>query len=251
MLALEGVEPFGYEVATRPISSGSSGCDMARTDLEPAQPVRRRRGGRGAGCPRLGRTLLRAVRRARRRPRPRARRLLGFFDECIASYEGTVILRDPMRALPRLFQRDAAATLSSDEQLLLARLADRDGVFGLMLHPLTIDPVEPDRSPVSSTTLDHAASGDRARSASVSAADLDEAGCTSWTARTSAAGYGLMPPLGSHEGNDDRRALRGREQYPALVRRPGRGGAAGEGEQLDGLLAAKPASLPAGVAPCG
>ena len=114
----------------------------------------------------------------------------------------------------------------SDEQL--RALADRNGVFGLMLHPLTIDPVEPTIARVVDH-LDHAAS-----------VIGPERICLGgdWTKRlhelmpAPAPPDGLMPP-GLTEGTTIA-GLSGPEEYPALVAALRTRG--WEGEQLDGLL---------------
>ena len=115
-----------------------------RTDLEPAQPVRRRRRGRGRALAARP-NAAGALRRARRRSSTSRTRRPRVFDECIASYEGRIcVTHAGCRAV-----NETPRNLS-DEQL--RALADRDGVFGLMLHPLTIDPVEPTIAPCRSTT---------------------------------------------------------------------------------------------------
>ena len=152
MLALEGVEPFGYEVATADLF-WELGLRIAGLTWNRRNPFADGAADEG-GLSRLGRRLLERFAE------------LGIvldlahasaraFDECIASYEGRIcVTHAGCRAVTETPRN------LSDEQL--RALADRDGVFGLMLHPLTIDPVEPTIARVVDH-LDYAASSSRRR----------------------------------------------------------------------------------------
>lgn len=130
MLALEGVEPFGYEVATADLF-WELGLRMAGLTWNRRNPFADGAADDG-GLSRLGRTLL--VRFAElgmildlSHASPR------LFDECLETYAGRVCVTHAgchaVNPTPRNL---------TDEQL--RALADRDGIFGLMLHPIAIDP---------------------------------------------------------------------------------------------------------------
>ena len=218
MLALEGVEPFGYEVATADLF-WELGLRMAGLTWNRRNPFADGAADEG-GLSRLGRTLLARFAElgvildlAHASPR--------VFEECLASYGGRIcVTHAGCRAV-----NETPRNLS-DEQL--RALADHDGVFGLMLHPLTIDPVEPTIARVVDH-LDHAA-----------AVIGPERICLGgdWTRRlhelmpAPPPPDGLMPP-GLAAGTTIA-GLSGPEEYPALVAALRAGG--WEGEQLDGLL---------------
>ena len=218
VLALEGVEPFGYEIATADLF-WELGLRMAGLTWNRRNPFADGAADEG-GLSRLGRTLLERFAELGV-VLDLAHASARVFDECIASYEGRIcVTHAGCRAV-----NETPRNLS-DEQL--RALADRDGVFGLMLHPLTIDPVEPTIARVVDH-LDHAA-----------AVIGPERICLGgdWTKRlhelmpAPAPTDGLMPP-GLTEGTTIA-GLSGPEEYPALVTSlQSRGW---EGDQLDGLL---------------
>jgi len=218
MLALEGVEPFGYEVATADLF-WELGLRMAGLTWNRRNPFADGAADEG-GLSRLGRRLLERFAELGV-VLDLAHASARVFDECIASYQGRICVTHAGCRTVNETPRNL-----SDEQLLA--LADRDGVFGLMLHPLTIDPVEPTIARVVDH-LDHAAS-----------VIGPERICLGgdWTKRlhelmpAPAPPDGLLPP-GLTEGTTIA-GLSGPEEYPALVAAlKSRGW---EGEQLDGLL---------------
>jgi membrane dipeptidase len=219
MLALEGVEPFGYEVATADLF-WELGLRMAGLTWNRRNPFADGAADEG-GLSRLGRTLLGRFAElgvildlAHASPR--------LFEECVQSYEGRLLVTHAgCRAV-----NETPRNLS-DEQL--RELAVRDGIFGLMLHPLTIDPVDPTIARVVDH-LDHAAS-----------VIGPERPCLGgdWTKRlhelmpAPAPPDGLMPP-GLAEGTTIA-GLSGPEEYPALANALRERG--WSGPELDGLLA--------------
>jgi membrane dipeptidase len=219
MLALEGVEPFGYEVATADLF-WELGLRMAGLTWNRRNPFADGAADEG-GLSRLGRTLLGRFAElgvildlAHASPR--------LFEECVQSYEGRLLVTHAgCRAV-----NETPRNLS-DEQL--RELAVRDGIFGLMLHPLTIDPVDPTIARVVDH-LDHAASV-------IGPERLCLGG--DWTKRlhelmpAPAPPDGLMPP-GLAEGTTIA-GLSGPEEYPALVKALRERG--WSGPELDGLLA--------------
>ena len=132
MLALEGVEPFGYELGGRPVLGAR--VEDRRADVEPAEPLRRRHSGRRR--PFAARPL--TVTRARGAP--------GRARSCAR-------IADALRRVPRAYEGRVCVTHAgcrgvndhprnlTDAQL--RALADRDGIFGLMLHPIAVDPERP------------------------------------------------------------------------------------------------------------
>jgi membrane dipeptidase len=218
MLALEGVEPFGYEVATADLF-WELGLRMAGLTWNRRNPFADGAAEAG-GLSRLGRSLL--------------ARFAGLgvildlahaseqlFRECIESYEGRVcVTHAGCRAV-----NETPRNLS-DEQL--RELAARDGIFGLMIHPLAIDPV----TPTIERVIDHLE-----HAASVIGPDRVCLG-GDWIKRlhelmpAPAPPDGLMPP-GLSEGTTIA-GLEGPEDYPALVEALRARG--WEGERLDGLL---------------
>jgi membrane dipeptidase len=218
MLALEGVEPFGYEVATADVF-WELGLRMAGLTWNRRNPFADGAAESG-GLSRLGRSLLARFGE------------LGvvldlahsseqLFRECIDSYEGRVcVTHAGCRAV-----NETPRNLS-DEQL--RELAGRDGIFGLMIHPLAIDPVSPTIERVVDH-LEHAA-----------AVIGPERVCLGgdWIKRlhellpAPAPPDGLMPP-GLSEGTTIA-GLGGPEDYPVLIESLRTRG--WEGERLDGLL---------------
>jgi membrane dipeptidase len=218
VLALEGVEPFGYEVGTADLFF-ELGLRVAGLTWNRRNPFADGAAEEG-GLSRLGRELLSrfaelgiALDLAHASER--------LFAECVETFEGRVLVTHAgCRAV-----NDTPRNLS-DEQL--RALADRDGIFGLMLHPLAIDPEQPTIDRVIDH-LDHAAS--------VVGPDRICLG-GDWIKRlhelmpAPAPPDGLMPP-GLSEGTTID-GLAGPEDYPRLVDRLGARG--WEGERLDGLL---------------
>ncbi|HXH88113.1 MAG TPA: membrane dipeptidase [Gaiellaceae bacterium] len=217
VLALEGVEPFGYELW---------GVDLFwELGLRVASLTWNRRNpyadgaAESGGLSGLGRSLL-ARMAARGIVLDLAHASEQLFSECLELYEGRVIVTHAgCRAV-----HDHPRNLT-DEQL--RALADRDGLFGLMLHPLAIDPEQRTIARV----IEH----------------LEHAGETigferlclggDWTRRLSFLGSpttpdGLMPP-GLEEGSSIE-GLGGHEDYPALVE--ALRARDWEQHQLDGLL---------------
>jgi len=218
MLALEGVEPFGYEVATADLF-WELGLRMAGLTWNRRNPFADGAADEG-GLSRLGRALLARFAElgvildlAHASPQ--------LFAQCLESYERPIcVTHAGCRAV-----NETPRNLS-DEQL--RALADRDGVFGLMLHPLTIDPAAPTIDRVVDH-LEHAA-------AVIGPERLCLGG--DWTKRlhelmpSPAPPDGLMPP-GLAEGTTIP-GLAGPEDYPALVAALRERG--WDGEPLDGLL---------------
>ena len=218
VLALEGVEPFGYEIATADLF-WELGLRLAGLTWNRRNPFADGAADEG-GLSGLGRRLLTRFAElgvildlAHASPR--------VFDECLASYEGRVCVSHAGCRAVNETRRNL-----SDEQL--RALAARDGVFGLMLHPLTIDPVSPTIDRVIDH-LDHAA-------AVVGPERICLGG--DWTKRlhelmpAPAPPDGLMPP-GLVEGTTIE-GLAGPEDYPALVAALRDRG--WDGDRLDGLL---------------
>jgi membrane dipeptidase len=218
MLALEGVEPFGYEVATADLF-WELGLRMAGLTWNRRNPFADGAAEAG-GLSRLGRSLLaRFAELGVILDLAHASEQL--FRECIESYEGRVcVTHAGCRAV-----NETPRNLS-DEQL--RELAARDGIFGLMIHPLAIDPVTPTIERVIDH-LEHAAS-----------VIGPERVCLGgdWIKRlhelmpAPAPPDGLMPP-GLSEGTTIA-GLEGPEDYPALIDALRARG--WEGERLDGLL---------------
>ena len=218
MLALEGVEPFGFEVATADLF-WELGLRMAGLTWNRRNPFADGAAEEG-GLSRLGRALL-ARFAALGVVLDLAHASERLFRECLASYEGRICVTHAgcrsVNETPRNL---------SDEQL--RELAGRDGVFGLMIHPLAIDPVSPTIERVVDH-LDHAAS-----------VIGPERVCLGgdWIKRlhelvpAPAPPDGLMPP-GLAEGTTIE-GLAGSEDYPALIETLRARG--WEGRRLDGLL---------------
>jgi membrane dipeptidase len=143
------------------------------------------------------------------------------FRECIDTYAGRIcVTHAGCRAV-----NDTPRNVS-DEQL--RELADRDGIFGLMLHPIAIDPASRTIDRVIDH-LDHAAS--------VIGPDRICLG-SDWIKRLHelmpgpAPPDGLMPP--GLEVGSTIEGLSGPEEYPALV--AGLRHRGWDGDRLDGLL---------------
>jgi membrane dipeptidase len=218
MLALEGVEPFGYEVATADLF-WELGLRMAGLTWNRRNPFADGAAEAG-GLSRLGRSLLaRFAELGVILDLAHASEQL--FRECIESYEGRVcVTHAGCRAV-----NETPRNLS-DEQL--RELAARDGIFGVMIHPLAIDPV----TPTIERVIDHLE-----HAASVIGPDRVCLG-GDWIKRlhelmpAPAPPDGLMPP-GLSEGTTIA-GLEGPEDYPALIDALRARG--WEGERLDGLL---------------
>jgi membrane dipeptidase len=218
MLALEGVEPFGYELWGADLF-WELGLRMAGLTWNRRNPFADGTADEG-GLSRLGRSLL-PVLAERRIVLDLAHASPQVFDQCLAEYEGRVcVTHAGCRAV-----NDHPRNLS-DEQL--RALADRDGVFGLMLHPIAVDP----QRPTIERAIDHLE-----HAIDVVGPDRICLGAD-WTKRlhelmpTPVPPDALMPPglaVGATlEG------LAGPEEYPALVAALRARG--WEGGQLDGLL---------------
>jgi len=130
MLALEGVEPFGYELWGADLF-WELGLRVAGLTWNRRNPFADGAADEG-GLSRLGRSLLPALAErgvvldlAHASPR--------LFDECLETYEGRVCVTHAGCRAVNDHPRNV-----TDEQL--RALADRDGIFGLMLHPIAIDP---------------------------------------------------------------------------------------------------------------
>ncbi len=128
LLAFEGVEPFGYE--TWPVDVfWELGLRMAGLTWNRRNPYADGAAERG-GLSRLGRSLLeRMAERGLILDLAHASEQL--FRECIEAYTGRLLVTHAgCRAL-----NDHPRNLSDAQ---LRELGDRDGLFGLMLHPLAI-----------------------------------------------------------------------------------------------------------------
>ena len=218
MLALEGVEPFGYELWGADLF-WELGLRLASLTWNRRNPYADGAAEEG-GLSRLGRSLL---------PRLAEREIVldlahaspRLFDECLDAYEGPVcVTHAGCRAV-----NDHPRNLTDAQ---LRALADRGGIFGLMLHPLAIDP----RQPTIARAIDHL---DHAAEV-IGPERVCLAG--DWTKRLNdlmpapAAPDGLMPE-GMTEGASIE-GLAGPEDYPALVEAlPGRGW---DGDRLEGVL---------------
>ena len=201
VLALEGVEPFGYETWGVDLfwELGLRVAGLTWNRRNPFADGAAEDGGLSA----LGRTLLdRLARRGVVLDLAHASERL--FWECLERYEGRVtVTHAGCRAV-----HDHPRNLS-DEQL--RALGERDGLFGLMLHPLAIGPEQRTIERVIDH-LDHAAG--------VIGSDRLCLG-GDWTGRL--ADYvphapipdALLPP-GLEEGSSIE-GLGGHEDYPALV----------------------------------
>ncbi len=219
MLALEGVEPFGYEVATADLF-WELGLRMAGLTWNRRNPFADGAVETG-GLSRLGRALLgRFAELGIVLDLAHASEQL--FAECLVSFAGRLcVTHAGCRAV-----NETPRNLSDE---LLRGLADRDGLFGLMLHPIAIDPLDPTIERVVDH-LEHAASVIGPERICLGA---------DWTKRlhelmpAPAPPDGLMPP-GLSAGATIA-GLSGPEDYPALVQALRERG--WESEQLEGLLA--------------
>ena len=221
LLALEGVEPFGYEVATADVF-WELGLRMAGLTWNRRNPFADGAAEEG-GLSRLGRSLLARLAElgvvldlAHASPE--------LYAQCLESYEGRLLVTHAgCRAVT-----DTPRNLS-DEQL--RGLAARDGIFGLMLHPLAIDPERPTIERVIDH-LDHAASvvgPDRVCLAGDWIKRLHE------LLPAAPAPPDSLMPAGLAEGTTIE-GLAGPEDYPALTEALRERG--WEGQQLEGLLSA-------------
>ena len=218
MLALEGVEPFGYELWGADLF-WELGLRIAGLTWNRRNPYADGAAEEG-GLSRLGRSLL-PVLAEREIVLDLAHASPRLFDECLETYTGRVcVTHAGCRAV-----NDHPRNLT-DEQL--RALVGRDGVFGLMLHPLAIDP----ERPTIERAIDHLE-----HAAEVIGPDRLCLG-GDWTKRLNelmpgpAPPDGLMPP-GLAAGTAIE-GLAGPEEYSVLVEAlRGRGW---EGERLEGLL---------------
>ena len=218
VLALEGVEPFGYELWGVDLfwELGLRVAGLTWNRRNPFADGAAESGGlSGLGRSLLGRLAERGV------VLDLAHASEQLFRECLELYAGRVIVTHAAcRAV-----HDHPRNLT-DEQL--RALADRDGILGIMLHPLAIDPARRTIERV----LDHIE-----HAAEVIGAERLCLG-GDWTRRLTfisspPTADGLMPP-GLEEGSAIE-GLGGHEDYPALVTALRARG--WEGERLDGLLA--------------
>jgi membrane dipeptidase len=218
VLALEGVEPFGYELWGVDLF-WELGLRVAGLTWNRRNPFADGAAEEG-GLSRLGRSLLeRLAERGVVLDLAHASERL--FRECLELYRGRVtVTHAGCRAV-----HDHPRNLS-DEQL--RALADRDGLFGLMLHPLAIDP--------QLRTIERAIDHLEHAAEVIGPERLCLAG--DWTGRISRfvphapIPDALMPP-GLEEGSS-LKGLAGHEDYPALVEALRTRG--WEGERLEGLL---------------
>jgi len=220
VLALEGVEPFGYETWGADLF-WELGLRVASLTWNRRNPYADGAAEEG-GLSRLGRALLaRFAELGVVLDLSHASERL--FAECLETYEGRLcVTHAACRAV-----HDHPRNLTDAQ---LRALADRDGLLGIMLHPLAIDP---ERRTIDRVVdhVDHAAS--------VLGAERVFLG-GDWTKRLTAVlgdvpvPDGLMPAgLDAGAGID---GLDGPEDYPALVAvLRARGW---DGERLDGLLSA-------------
>lgn len=218
MLALEGVEPFGYELWGTDLF-WELGLRVAGLTWNRRNPYADGAAEHG-GLSRLGRSLL---------PRLAEREIVldlahaspKLFDECIEAYQGRVCITHAGCHAVNDHPRNV-----TDEQL--RALAARDGIFGLMLHPIAIGP---ERRTIE-RVIDHLE-----HAAEVIGADRVCLGAD-WTKRlhelmpTPMPPDGLMPP-GLEAGTSIER-LAGPEDYPALVEALRAHG--WDGERLEGVL---------------
>jgi membrane dipeptidase len=219
MLALEGVEPFGYEVATADLF-WELGLRMAGLTWNRRNPFADGAADDG-GLSGLGRRLLARFEElgvildlSHASPR--------LFDECLQTYAGRVcVTHAGCRAV-----NETPRNLS-DEQL--RALADRDGIFGLMLHPIAIDP----QQRTIERAIDHLE-----HAVEVIGPDRVCLG-GDWTKRLNALMPGPVPPDGLMPPGlavgSTIEGLSGPEDYPALEQALRKRG--WESEQLEGLLA--------------
>jgi membrane dipeptidase len=218
MLALEGVEPFGYELWGVDLF-WELGLRVAGLTWNRRNPFADGAADEG-GLSRLGRSLL-PVLAEREIVLDLAHASPQLFDECLETYEGRVAITHAGCRAVNDHPRNV-----TDEQL--RALADRDGLFGLMLHPIAIDP----ERPTIARAIDHLEH----------AVDLlgPDRVClgADWTKRlhalmpTPVPPDALMPP-GLAVGATIQ-GLAGPEEFPALVEALRARG--WEGDRLEGVL---------------
>ena len=223
VLALEGVEPFGYEVWPADLF-WELGLRVASLTWNRRNPYADGTAESG-GLSRLGRELLGRLGELGV-VLDLAHSSEALFDECLERYEGRVcVTHAGCRAV-----NDHPRNLSDGQ---LRALAERDGLLGIMLHPLTVDP---ERRTIARAIdhIEHAA-------ATMGAERVCLGG--DWTKRlrellpSAPLPDGLEPP-GLDPGSS-LEGLAGPEDYPALVEAlEARGWA---GERLEGLLVRQPA----------
>ena len=190
MLALEGVEPFGYELWPADLF-WELGLRVASLTWNRRNPYADGAAESG-GLSRLGRELLDPARRARRRARSRARLAKRSSTSASSGTRGGSASRMPAAA-PSTTIRGT----STDAQL--RALAERDGVLGIMLHPLTVDP---ERRTIDRAIdhIEHAVDDDRPR-ARLPRGRLDEAAAGAVALRAPA---GRARAAGARPGLDAR-----------------------------------------------
>lgn len=217
VLALEGVEPLGYELWGVDLfwELGLRVAGLTWNRRNPFADGAAESGGlSGLGRSLLGRLAERGV------VLDLAHASTQLFGECLELYEGRVMVTHAAcRAV-----HDHPRNLTDDQ---LRALAERDGLFGLMLHPLAIDPARRTIERVIEH-LEHAAEV-------IGPERLCLGG--DWTRRLTFIPSrpipdGLMPP-GLEEGSAIE-GLGGHEDYPALVAALRARG--WEDERLEGLL---------------
>jgi len=218
MLALEGVEPFGYETWPADLF-WELGLRMASLTWNRRNPYADG-AAEGGGLSRLGRELLDRLGELGV-VLDLAHASEALFAECLARYPGRLcVTHAGCRAI-----HDHPRNLS-DEQL--RALADHDGVLGIMLHPLAIDPQV--------RTIERAIDHVEYAAEKIGAERVCLAG--DWTKRLMEvmpvvdAPDGLAPP--GLEPGSALEGLAGPEDYPELVEALETRG--WSGERLDGLL---------------
>lgn len=217
LLALEGVEPLGY--ATWPLDVfWELGLRMAGLTWNRRNPYADG-AAEGGGLSRLGRSLLERM-GERGVILDLAHASEQLFRECVETYTGRLLVTHAGCRTVNDHPRNL-----SDAQL--RELADRDGLFGLMLHPLAISA---DERTIGKAIehLEHAAEA-------IGPERLCLAG--DWTGRLQFIPSGSVPdglaPPGLEEGSS-LEGLAGHEDYPNLVAALRERG--WDGEQLDGVL---------------
>jgi membrane dipeptidase len=201
VLALEGVEPFGYEVWPADLF-WELGLRMASLTWNRRNPYADG-AAEGGGLSRVGRELLARLGELGA-VLDLAHASAALFDECIELYEGRVcVTHAGCRAV-----NDHPRNLTDGQ---LRALAERDGIVGIMLHPLAVD--------AERRTIERAIDHIEHAAATIGAERVCLAG--DWTKRLSEiwpaapAPDGLAPP--GLEPGSALEGLAGPEDYPALV----------------------------------